>query len=84
MTYSNILGPVKNGIGLKNDISITAFRIQAALERNPSFVTIQGDIKNGYNKIDRESIATAMGAMGDLNHILSFSHTLMEPETYAP
>ena len=34
------------------------------------------------NEIDQESIAEAMRATGNLDHILAFDHALMEPEAY--
>ena len=46
-TYNSIVGPVQNGVWLKNGISITAIGIQAAMD--------VGDIRNGYNEISRKA-----------------------------
>jgi len=46
-TYNSIVGPVQNGVWLKNGISITAIGIQAAMDA--------GDIRNGYNEISRKA-----------------------------
>ena len=58
-TYNSIVGPVQNGVGLKNGISITAIGIRP--HANQDFGVIQGDIKNGYNgEISRKSVLDAI------------------------
>ena len=44
--YNRILGPVQNGVGIKDGISITAMGVQAALDANSEFGCIQRDIKH--------------------------------------
>jgi hypothetical protein len=58
--YICIFGPVQNGVGIHGRISITTFRVQAALAANPDFPIFQGDNKNGYNEKLRKSILVAM------------------------
>ncbi|EJK70875.1 hypothetical protein THAOC_07730, partial [Thalassiosira oceanica] len=81
-TYNSILGPVQNGVGVKGGISVTAIGVQAALDANPDFGIIQGDIKNGYNEVARESVLNAIRSAGTLGDTLAFSHALLEPEAY--
>ena len=50
-SYTEILGPIQNGVGIKNGISITAFAVQSTLDAAPAFAAIKGDMKNGYNEI---------------------------------
>ena len=55
-TYNEILGPVQNGVGVKGGISITAFGVMAARDAAPGHATIQGDIKNGFNEVQQETM----------------------------
>ena len=80
--YNGILGPVQNGCGMPDGILITAFGVQAVLDVRPDFGAVQGDINNGFNEIQRESIMTAMKGEAGLSRTLAFSHTLMDPITY--
>ena len=81
-TYNDIVGPVQNGVGLKNGISVTAIGIQAAMDANPDFGVIQGDIKNGYNEISRKSVLDAIRGSGQLDDTLVFSQALLEVDAY--
>jgi len=81
-TYNDIVGPVQNGVGLKNSISITAIGIQAAMDANPDFGVIQGDIKNGYNEISRKSVLDAIRGSGQLDDTLVFSQALLDVNAY--
>ena len=56
--------------------------MQATLDANPHFAVIQGDIKNGYNELCRESVLEAIKESGKLDSPLAFSHDLMLPEAY--
>ena len=58
--YNRILDPVQNGVGIKGRISITAMGVQAALDANPDFRYIQGDIKNKYNEVCSESVMSTL------------------------
>ena len=55
---------------------------QIALNAKPEFGIIKGDIKNGYNKVKRESVLKAMRASGKLGHTLAFMYALMKPTAY--
>jgi hypothetical protein len=80
--FNEILAPVQNGVAIKGGISITAFGVQAALDANPHWGVIQGDIKNGYNEVMRSKILRSLRESGRFDHILAFSHALLEPEAY--
>jgi hypothetical protein len=55
-TYNEILGPVQNGVGIKQGIFITSFGVMAAIDATPGFASIQDDTKNGYNEVEKESV----------------------------
>ena len=80
--YNNIVGPIQNGVGVRNGISITAFGVQAVLDSAPGFGAIQGDISNGYNEIKRERVITAIRKQNTLDDTLAFTHALLEPDAY--
>ena len=80
--YNGVLGLVQNGCGISGGISITAFGVMSMLDARPDFGTLQGGIKNGFNKVKRESIFGAMKVMPGLSCTLAFSHALLEPMTY--
>ena len=82
--YNRILGPVQNqnGVGIKGGISITAMGVQDALDANPEFGCIQGDIKNGYNEVCRESIMSALKSHSCLSSTVVFIQTILEPKGY--
>lgn len=63
-------------------ISITAFGVQAVMDAQPDFGAVQGDIKNAFNEIQRESIMEAMKGEIGLSSTLAFSHVLLNPITY--
>ena len=69
-------------MGIKNGISIVTFGVQAALDANPDFGCIQGDIKNGYNEVSRASVLDEIRSHASLSNTLAFSHALMEPAAY--
>ncbi len=71
-TFNKIVGPVQNGVGTQAGISITAFGVTAALDAAPEFDVIQGDLKNGYNEICRESITCALQEAEKFGGILMF------------
>ena len=52
--HNTILEPEQNGVGIQGGISITAFGVQAVLGVRPDFGVLGGDLKNGYNDIERE------------------------------
>ena len=52
------------------------------LDARPDFGTIQGDIRNGFNEVECESIPGAMKDTPGLSCSLAFSHALLEPRTY--
>ena len=81
-TFNEIIGPVQNGVGVKGGISITVFGVQLMMAANPDFGVIKGDIKNGYNEASREHCLRIMKETGKLNHILAFSHALLNPVSY--
>jgi hypothetical protein len=82
LTYDKILGPVQNGVGIKDGISITAFGVLAAMEAAPGVASIQDDIKNGYNKVKKESVMKEMKGCGKLDNIVAFMQILLEPSAY--
>jgi len=54
----------------------------AMLDFKPEFGAIQGDIKNGFNEVKRESILGAMKEAPGLTSTLAFAHMILEPRTY--
>ena len=44
-------------MGVKGGISITAFGVMAVRDAAPGHATIQGDIKIGFNEVQREHAA---------------------------
>ena len=79
--YNEILGLVQNGWGVPGGISITTFGVQVVLDAWPYFDAVQGDIKNGFNKIQRESILASMKEEDCLSNTLAFSYAILEPMT---
>ena len=55
-TYNSLVAPIQNGGVVSGRISITSFEVQAVLDANPGFGHIQGNIKNGYKEVQRESV----------------------------
>jgi hypothetical protein len=80
--YVRILGPVQNEVGIRGGIFISTFGVQAALDANSDFAIFQGDIKNGYNEILRESILAAMKEQPDHHNTLVFTHLTLYPSSY--
>ena len=81
-TCNEILGPVKKGVGISGDISIMVSGVQAAIDASPKFVSIQGNIKNGYNKVKRKSMMHEMKGLGKLDDAVIFMQSLLEPSAY--
>ena len=81
-TYNDLLGPVQNGVGIKGGISITAFTAMAAMDAAPGHATIQGDIKNGFNEVQRETMLQETKTCGKLDDTVVFMQTLLEPHAY--
>ena len=81
-TFNSILGPVQNGVGIKNGISITAFGVSSVLEARPDFACFQGDIKNGFNEVKRKTCIDSLIESGKLDHTLVFFHSILSPMAY--
>ena len=58
------------------------FGVQAVMDANPGFTTIQGDIKNGYNEVTMESVLQSIQDTGTSDSTPAFSHTLMHQAAY--
>ena len=56
--------------------------VQASLEARPDFCAIQGDLKNGYNEVKRESILASVREVPDLHDTLAYFYKLLEPKSY--
>ena len=56
--------------------------MQAALDANSRFGCIQGDIKNGYNEVERASVVDEVRSHDCLSNTLAFTHALLEPAAY--
>ena len=82
LTYNELLGPVQNGVGIKVGISITTCGVLAAMYAAPGFTSIQGDIKNGYNEVEKESVMKEMKGCGKLDNTVAFMQTLLGPSAY--
>ena len=67
---------------MKGGISITAFGVMAARDAAPGHATIQGDIKNGFNEVQRETMLQEAKKSGKLNDTVAFMHALLEPSAY--
>jgi len=80
--YNNIVGPVQNGVGVQNGISITAFGFQAVLGSAPGFGAIQSNISNEYNGIECKGVLMAIQEEDTLDDTLAFSHAPLEPNAY--
>ena len=71
-TYNEILGFVKNGVGIKGGTSITVIGVLAAMDPAPRFSSIQGDIKNRYNVVEKERVMKEMKGCGKLDDTVAF------------
>ena len=67
---------------MKGGISITAFAVMAARDAAPGHATIQGDIKNGYNEVQRERMLQEVKRSGKLDDTVAFMQALLEPSAY--
>ncbi|EJK64395.1 hypothetical protein THAOC_14871, partial [Thalassiosira oceanica] len=81
-TINEIVGPVQNGAGLRGGISLTVLGVQASLEARPDFCAIQGDLKNGYNEVKRESVLASVRERPELHDTLAYFFKLLEPKSY--
>lgn len=81
-TINEIVAPVQNGAGLKGGISLSVLGVQASLKARPDFCAIQGDLKNGYNEVKRESILASVREYPDLHDTLVYLFRLLEPRSY--
>ena len=54
----------------------------AARDAAPGHAIIQGDIKNGYNEVQRESILREVKGSGKLDDTVAFMQALLEPSAY--
>ena len=54
----------------------------ATRDAAPGHATIQGDIKNGYNEVQRESMLQEAKSSGKLDNTVVFMHALLDPHAY--
>ena len=76
-TYNTILGSVQNKVGTKGGISITAFEVLDAMDASPGFKSIQGDIKNAYNEVEKENVMEDRKWCSKLDDTVVFMQTLL-------
>ena len=81
-TYTEILGPVQNGVVIKNGISITAFGVQAALDADPSHGVVKGDLMNGFNEAERQIMLSETKQEDTLSNTVVFMQALLDPSGY--
>ena len=48
----------------------------------PGFASIQGDIQNGYNEVQKESVMEEMKMCGKLDETVVFMQVSLEPSAY--
>ena len=80
--YNAIVHLIQNGVGINGGITTTAFGAQAIMDAAPGFGVIQGDIANGYKKISREGVLTAIKAHASIGNTVAFSQALIVPLAY--